>query len=206
MYVMRRTKEEADQTKKALLEAALEIFSEKGYQATRLEDVAQAADLTRGAIYHHFGSKAGLYKALLDEAAAPGSEAMNRAIAEGGTFTEICTRIMVYQLSVIEENPRTGAMMEVILFKTGPNEELAEINHKRGEENEALIQGIAGYMAQGIAQGEVRPELDPFTIARAFIAYQHGLASLWLSDRTAFSLRKQAPALAEVFMTGIVNR
>lgn len=206
MYNMRRTKEEAEQTKKALLEAALQIFSEKGYQATRLEDVAQAAGLTRGAIYHHFGSKAGLYKALLDDAAAPGSQAMNRAITEGGTFTEICTRIMVYQLSVVEENRRTRDMMEVILFKTGPDEELAEVNRKRAEENETLIQGVAAYMAQGIAQGEIRPELNPFTIARAFVAYQHGLATLWLSNRTAFSLRDKARELADVLMKGIVSK
>jgi TetR/AcrR family acrAB operon transcriptional repressor len=206
MYNMRRTKEEAEQTRKTLLEASLQIFSEKGYQASRLEDVAQTAGLTRGAIYHHFGSKAGLYKALLDDAAAPGSQAMNRAIAEGGTFKEICTRIMVYQLSIIEENRRTQDMMEVVLFKIGPEEELAQVNRKRVEENESLIQGIATFMAQGIAQGEIRPELNPFTIARAFVAYQHGLATLWLSNRKAFSLRDQARELADVFMKGIVSK
>ena len=65
---MRRTKEEAEQTRQDLLDAALTVFSQKGYTATRLEDVARTAGVTRGAIYHHFGSKADLYGALIEEA------------------------------------------------------------------------------------------------------------------------------------------
>jgi TetR/AcrR family acrAB operon transcriptional repressor len=49
---MRRTKEDAEQTRQDLLDAALTIFSKKGYTATRLEDIAKVAGVTRGAIYH----------------------------------------------------------------------------------------------------------------------------------------------------------
>ena len=43
---MRRTKEDADLTHQSLLNAALEVFSQKGYDASRLEDVAEAAGVT----------------------------------------------------------------------------------------------------------------------------------------------------------------
>ena len=62
---MRRTKEEAAQTRQDLLAAALTIFSQKGYEAARLEDIAEMAGVTRGAIYFHFGNKAGLFMALV---------------------------------------------------------------------------------------------------------------------------------------------
>jgi len=65
---MRRTKEEAEQTRQQILDAALLIFSQKGFQATRLQDIATEAGATRGAIYHHFQNKAGLYKSLIEEA------------------------------------------------------------------------------------------------------------------------------------------
>ncbi|MCL4562239.1 MAG: TetR family transcriptional regulator, partial [Chloroflexi bacterium] len=58
---MRRTKEEAAETRDLLLKSALSVFSQKGYSATTLGDVARAAGVTRGAIYWHFGSKAELY-------------------------------------------------------------------------------------------------------------------------------------------------
>ncbi|MEV8398673.1 TetR family transcriptional regulator [Streptomyces niveus] len=62
---MRRTAEEAAQTKAALLEAALFQFAEHGVAATKLADVAQRAGLTRGAVYHHFTDKTALYAAVI---------------------------------------------------------------------------------------------------------------------------------------------
>ncbi|HEU5383170.1 MAG TPA: TetR family transcriptional regulator, partial [Ktedonobacteraceae bacterium] len=64
---MRRTKEEAAITRERLLEAALECFHSKGYSATTLDDIARRAEITRGAIQWHFGSKADLYNTLLRE-------------------------------------------------------------------------------------------------------------------------------------------
>ena len=52
---MRRTKEEAEQTRRALLDAGLRVFSRQGYAAIKLEDIAREAAVTRGAIYWHFG-------------------------------------------------------------------------------------------------------------------------------------------------------
>ena len=51
---MRRTKEEAEQTRAAILEAALEAFSEMGFDSANLDKIAQQANVTRGAIYWHF--------------------------------------------------------------------------------------------------------------------------------------------------------
>jgi len=54
---MRRTKEEAEQTKQHIMDAAIKIMNEKGIGATRFEDIAKEANVTRGAIYHYFKSK-----------------------------------------------------------------------------------------------------------------------------------------------------
>jgi len=67
---MRRTKADAAKTRENLLNAGLRVFRQKGYSATRLEDIAQEAGLTRGAIYWHFGNKLELYRALVEECTA----------------------------------------------------------------------------------------------------------------------------------------
>ena len=108
---MRRTKEEAAQTRQELLEAALTVFSQEGYEAARLEDIAQAAGVTRGAIYHHFGNKAGLFMVLVEDASTLGNMAIARAIEEGGAFAEITARILVYTLNLLEENRRFREVM-----------------------------------------------------------------------------------------------
>ncbi|WP_311195329.1 TetR family transcriptional regulator [Suttonella sp. R2A3] len=61
---MRRTKAEAEQTRQSLLDAALALFSEQGYESTSLAEIARTAGTTRGAIYWHFKNKADMLNAL----------------------------------------------------------------------------------------------------------------------------------------------
>ncbi len=62
---MRRTAEDAERTRLALLEAALMAFEEKGWRGATFDDVAARAGVTRGALNHHFSSKAALLEAAL---------------------------------------------------------------------------------------------------------------------------------------------
>ena len=60
----RRTKEEAEQTREAVLKSALDIFYEKGFSRTTFDEVAKRINLTKGAVYWHFRNKADLNKNL----------------------------------------------------------------------------------------------------------------------------------------------
>lgn len=57
----------AEQTREALIEEATRQFAEHGFKATSLDKIAQAARLTRGAVYHHFPSKRALFEAVVEE-------------------------------------------------------------------------------------------------------------------------------------------
>jgi AcrR family transcriptional regulator len=61
----------ATETRKRLLRAAAEVFAERGYDGTRVADIAAAAGVSNGALYAHFGSKAGLLVAALREYGRP---------------------------------------------------------------------------------------------------------------------------------------
>jgi TetR/AcrR family acrAB operon transcriptional repressor len=200
---MKRTQEDAAQTRQAVLNAALSIFSRQSYAAARLEDIAAEAGVTRGAIYHHFGSKAGLFNALIDEASASGGAVVQAAIAEGGSFTAIVQRVLERSMAMLEENTRFREVMALSLFQSSGIPELEPFTRQRAEQALTQVQQLAGFFQAGIAQGALRPELDPTVAARAFLAYQDGLAVLWLSNREAFSIKAQAGALATVFLQGI---
>jgi TetR/AcrR family acrAB operon transcriptional repressor len=196
---MRRTKEDAEQTRQDLLDAALTTFSQKGYTAARLEDIAEAAGVTRGAIYHHFGSKSELFLVLLEEATAVGNSAIDRAVSEGGTFVEVLSRILVYTFSLVEDDRRFSEVMALQL--TTPDVEA--LAQRRYDEAKELVQSISGFFRVIIEQGELRPGLNPEIAARAFLGYQNGLAMLWLANRQAFSIKANAPQLAELFVHGV---
>ncbi|MGH3433905.1 MAG: TetR family transcriptional regulator, partial [Thermocrispum sp.] len=57
----------AEATRAALVEEATKQFAEGGFAATSLDDVARAASVTRGAVYHHFAGKHALFSAVVEE-------------------------------------------------------------------------------------------------------------------------------------------
>jgi len=64
--VKSRREQYSEATRNALLEAATALFFERGFGRTALEDVAAAAQVTRGAVYHHFANKQQLFEAVLE--------------------------------------------------------------------------------------------------------------------------------------------
>src|SRR5690242_16957611 len=119
---MRRTKEAAEETRQRLLEAALKVFSQKGYAAATLEEIAQEAQVTRGAIYWHFGSKdepsslgakANLYNTLVGSTMEGIQDVVDRAVAGGGSFLDVQRRVMVYIMRLLEDDARYRAVMEL---------------------------------------------------------------------------------------------
>ena len=81
----RRTRAEMmDETRRKLLASARAAFAEKGFFETSMDDFTSAVGLTRGALYHHFGDKKGLFAAVVDQIDAEmAGRARSSAEAEG---------------------------------------------------------------------------------------------------------------------------
>ena len=75
----------AAQTAQHVLESATELFASRGFAEVSLDDVAQAAGVTRGAVYHHYRNKAGLFRAVAAQLQAHVAEAVVKAAEGAGT-------------------------------------------------------------------------------------------------------------------------
>jgi len=113
--VKSRREEYAETTKDALLDAAEAAFVERGFAATSLDDVAAAARVTKGALYHHFENKQRLFEAVFvrleeaaiartTEAATTKRDPWNQALAGLGAFLEMCEEDRFRRI-VLEEGP-----------------------------------------------------------------------------------------------------
>jgi AcrR family transcriptional regulator len=201
---MRRTKEQAAETRQALLDAALRVFSRQGYAATRLEDVAQEAGVTRGAIYWHFKSKADLYNTLVAEVSLRSDQVVSRArAAADGSTLDMLRRIMVGLLEFTEEDEQYRAVMELTVLKTEVTPELEEGMRLKVEGLRSVEQTLVKAIRLGQQSGEIRADLEPIDGARAYMAYLNGAILIWLLDQRAFSLKAEASRLADVYIRGI---
>lgn len=200
---MKRSKIDAAHTREALLSAALAVFSRQGYTASTLSDISNEANVTRGALYHHFTGKAQLFNTLLQQAVDLPTRIVEAAIAEGGTFLEILHRVFTRQVTVVESDPIYRATVELVMFKFEANPELEEAKSLLSNGRKASLELLQQSFQQGQRNGSVRRALAPLELARMFLALQIGLFHVWSLQPEDFDLTQSAHALADVMIAGI---
>jgi TetR/AcrR family acrAB operon transcriptional repressor len=203
---MRRTKEEAEVTRKTLLDAGLKVFSRVGYADATLDDIADEAGVTRGAIYHHFGGKAELYNTVIAEGWERVIPAIESAVAGEGTVLEKLRRAFVRFLTYAEQDETFRAVNELTLFKTALLPELEEGMEMKRVGTRRGIEDVTTYVQIGIEEGSIRPDIDPHIAATIIITLQNGLFALWLMDPSLFSLKDRAEQMADIIFDGLAAR
>jgi TetR/AcrR family acrAB operon transcriptional repressor len=200
---MRRTKEEALVTRDNLLTAALEVFSRYGYSAARLEDIAEAAEVTRGAIYHHFGSKEELYIALVTERSAGVNRLAEEILSQEGTPAEIIRRLLISLMEYAEENKEYRALLELATSKVELTEGLESLQEDTIMGRRQLAAYFQDLLNQGIRAGDIRSDLAVGPASWGLVSFMNGVGLIWIQDPKAFSLREDKEALVDTFLRGI---
>ncbi|MGN6485899.1 MAG: TetR/AcrR family transcriptional regulator [Thermomicrobiales bacterium] len=85
-------REEISESRRRVLDAANTLFVEHGFKAISMQQIANAAQINKATLYHHFRSKEELFAAVVLEATAQSKDDISRAIAEGGTPAEQLAR------------------------------------------------------------------------------------------------------------------
>jgi AcrR family transcriptional regulator len=135
--------------------AALKLFSERGFAATRLEDVADAAGVSKATIYLYFDSKADLFKAMIRDIAAVRISAAETMIDDFKGSTADLIRSLLGLLSNIAKVPELRALIKVVLSEAGNFPDIAAFY--RDEVALRGLQNIARIIERGVARGEFRP-------------------------------------------------
>ncbi|MFE5841564.1 TetR family transcriptional regulator [Streptomyces niveus] len=192
---MRRTAEEAAQTKAALLEAALFQFAEHGVAATKLADVAQRAGLTRGAVYHHFTDKTALYAAVIanswDSVTAP----VWAVLDSDGPVEDRLREFLVAWLRRLREDRHFRALLTITLNASYGPDQPAGISDGRASKSYGLadwLQRLETFLAgkrDGAADGDGAGAGhrgthadDPSGAAAGILAWLCGTALLAATD------------------------
>ena len=114
--VVRRTKEQAAETGRHILDAAESLFLEKGYENVSLEEVAARVGLTRGAVHWHFKNKQGLVLALRDKGQEPFRKlADDLSLSVGAASLEKLGNLIAELLFQLESDPRQQGLFRVML-------------------------------------------------------------------------------------------
>jgi TetR/AcrR family transcriptional regulator, acrAB operon repressor len=194
----RKTKEEALETRNHLLDAAEDVFHRAGYARTTLEAVAEAAGLTRGAIYWHFKNKSDLFNAMCDRVRLPMEELA--ASGEGrdnedplGHLRKVCVFFLRQAATDIHLRKVSD-----ILFSKCEFVDPADPAYVR--QQEAFLNGrerLTRLMEQAVEKGQLAPDLDTRLAAIMFHAAIDGTLRNWLFAKESFCLVAEVERLVD---------
>lgn len=161
-----RTDEAKDERRTAFLMAAIDEFFEKGFEAARVDDIAKRAGLSKGTLYLYFKSKEDLFQALIDMAAAPKLEEMERIVSTASSALEAISGILKFAPVMV----RQSIMPRIIKVLIGDGNRFPAVAHAyRRQIIEHILGLIAGILKRGHDAGEI-DVIDPDLTARVVIA------------------------------------
>lgn len=200
----RRTKEEAQQTRNALLDAAETVFERRGVSATSLQEVAEAAGVTRGAVYWHFRDKADLYNAMMDRAVLPFEQHWLVAGADDGDDPLRCLRDLL--LDILRRIAGDARLQRVIAISTLKVEYVGELDAIRQRHLQVATQALQRFeplLRLAAAAGQLAPGVSTKAAARAVHAMVDGLITNWMLDRSAFDLKRVGRSAVLQLLAGL---
>ncbi|MFO8045603.1 MAG: TetR family transcriptional regulator [Halomonas sp.] len=193
----RKTKAEAAATREALLDAAEEIFLDKGVARTSLEQIARHAGMTRGAVYWHFKNKADLFQAMLNRVRMPFRELVEE-IGDPSLTERPLEAIRLAILKGFErlEQPRYRRVYAILIHHCevfGDIDPLAMQN----EMAEEACGALADYLTCSSRLGQLRDDLSPEIAAELMQAMLGGLFHDWLRNNEDLSLVAKGRVLVD---------
>lgn len=187
-----------------ILAAALELFAEKGFSATRMEDVAARAGLSKAGVYLYFTDKTALLKALVNElAGANVSVARGIVEAHQGPVSPLIATILAFLAGQVRHT-RFPELIKIVIAESRAHPEVGQLYL-----DTVVHQGLPlfeGLIRRGIASGEFR-QVDPGFAARAMIGPML-LAVIWKTvfeplGAETLDLEAYAAQHADIFLKGI---
>ena len=188
-----------------IIDAALELFVAKGFMATRLDEVAKMAGVSKGTLYLYFENKEALFKAVVETLVVPEIERTEQQIqAFDGSVSELISQWVKQWWESVGESQLCG-LPKLIIAEAGNFPELASfyVEHVIGRVRRVIAQLIS----RGIEAGEFKPN-DPAYAARLLLApmvfaaiYQHSLLPY---DSEPFEMPTYIDNHLDIFLHGLV--
>lgn len=169
-----RTKRDPESTRDSILDAALTIFSNRGYYDTRLDDIADASSTSKGAIYFHFPNKEKLFLALVDQFADVLERKVNEATEDIPIGVERVKVAIETVLNTFGKYRRPAKILLVQAVGLG-----SVFEKKRLEVNNRFAGLIQHHLDEAVAEN-LLPELDTEVIAHAWMGAIYSLVIQWV--------------------------
>lgn len=184
-----------------ILNAAIALFSERGFERTTVDEIATRANVGKGTIYLHFENKEKIFIAIIDSGMQHIIDRMSEVLNESGDFIQEFERLLLQHLQFAEKHCefykvflKERLNMKLIGDKDA-QDRLIEMHHK-------AEQMLTRFFQIGIDQKRVRKG-DPNIYSYVFSGILSHFTYHWLIEKNDESLVDKAPVIMDLFFNGV---
>jgi AcrR family transcriptional regulator len=158
----------AEETRRRILTAAMRCVAEVGYSQTTIREIARAADMTSGSLYHYFPNKSDLLNATGDEIEQIVAPRLRAAAAQYDDVVDRLDAVLDESQRLIADYPYLAAFLRAV--------RAGGAARSRHPESKALRDVVAEIVADARSQGTLSPQTDPVAVIETICALTRGLS------------------------------
>jgi AcrR family transcriptional regulator len=152
--------ERTEASRRALIEATIEVLAGEGYRAATVARIQEASGLSRGLVGYHFGSKGKLMEAVVDSIRTQYRE-QTAAVQNRANMTGLQQVLEMFDsyLTRLARNPKPAKVMLILAIESGAED--TAVRHAVREAYAMIRETYVGMLRTGMADGTIRRSLDP---------------------------------------------
>lgn len=185
-------------TREDILEAAAQVFRQKGFHGASMSDIAQAVHLQKASLYHHVSSKQEILLELLDQALKLLSERISAIVSQDISADQKLRRMISEYLQILDENLDLAA---VLLFEHRALERRQHARHVPNRDKFELL--WRSVLAQGVDEGIFNCQDIPLAV-RAILGLLNWTITWYRSDGEK-SIQQIAEEYSDLLLNGLLK-
>jgi AcrR family transcriptional regulator len=202
--VARKTKQEAEATRDAILESAAKVFVEKGVASASLEEIAQQAGVTRGAIYWHFKNKLDVFTALHDQLYMSTMDMILQELEKSHPeplqqLRDLCIKL----LEELETNNQKRRILTIFFVKCDYSGELERFLQYQKDQKTKNFSLFSRYFERAIEKGHLSSDSNPKILTHVLSCFITGIAFEYLRYPDLFDIGNNAVNMIDHFFQGL---
>ena len=191
-----------DIRKDQLMNAAQVVVASKGYDQTRMDDIVEKAQLSKGAIYWYYKSKKDIYLSLIDYWFNEYSAGVLKSLEDKDSSSEQLKSLFEYFVDQFDQNPDTFKIMVEFWRTSGLD---VDFNNKLQDIYSQFLEYIIDIIKNGIYSGEFK-EVDPRITALSILINIEGIHWFTLFDKSGVEAHEYINTISNFILNGLKKR
>jgi AcrR family transcriptional regulator len=188
-----------EKRRQQIIEAAMKVFSEKGFEKARVDDIVSESGLSKGAVYWYFDSKDAIFQAAFDQFLDLDQQGLKMLIQQPGTVRQ---RMMDYLLIMVDTIAQNQSLLSLGYQFYAAAIRQHRLKHYFQRYYQIYSDLISQLLKDGIERGELKV-IDEQVVATQLVAMIEGMFLLWFLYRQDFEPERFVRSLVDTVFDGL---